>query len=185
MNVVTLLTPSEAPAIARATFVFTDVVASTELALRLGDQRWAEVLRDHNAVVRHAVAQYGGEEGAFLGDGFLLLFVDPSSALRCAETLQEAFRAFRAVHHDAPLHLRVGVHTGTACREGRDVYGADVHVASRIAATGGPGEVVLSLAAHQALESELDPSRVEVRLRQLKGMAGAQRTYALRAGRRG
>lgn len=178
MNVVTLLTPSEAPMVAAATFVFTDVVDSTEHAMRLGDERWAVVLRDHIALVRDIVEAHGGIEGSFLGDGFLLLFCDPSAALDCAITLQHAFRRFRGTHPDAPLEVRVGLHAGMACRDGRDVYGPDIHLASRVAMQAEGGEVVLSQVAYDAVATEVPP--VVVRRRRLKGLPGPHRLHVLR-----
>src|SRR3954466_3584578 len=69
-------------------FAFTDIVASSELADRLGDRRFAELIRTHNALVRRLLPQHHGREACFLGDGFLLVFDTPADALSFGIALQ-------------------------------------------------------------------------------------------------
>lgn len=182
MNVVTLLTepPSGCTLVARATFVFTDVVGSTQLAERVGDERWAEVLRAHNRLVRRELAAAGGEEISFLGDGFLVLFTEPASAFTFARTLQQEIGRFVIDFPDAPLDLRIGLHSGDAYREGGDVFGRAVHVASRIADQAGPGEIAVSEDCRELVGSEA------VRFWRahetpLKGLPGSHRVWLTRS----
>jgi len=58
------------------TVVFTDIVGSTALIERLGDDRWVEVLSAHDDAVRSALRTHGGEEVKTTGDGFLAVFGD-------------------------------------------------------------------------------------------------------------
>jgi len=180
MNVVTLLTPSQGVLAAPATFVFSDIVNSTGMAEDLGDERWAEVLRAHNSIVRAAVSTHGGEEVSFLGDGFMLMFVDPMSALRCAVALQRSFAEYRRAFADAALHVRIGLHVGTAFREGRDVYGRAVTLAARIASQARGGEILVSAAARDLL-GHVAPWFSGGRDVQLKGIRGAHRLYPVSA----
>jgi class 3 adenylate cyclase len=75
----------ERPNLARATaqdgtvtILFTDIENSTALNERLGDQRWLEVLRAHNAVVRDCICEHGGYEVKSQGDGFMIAYPAPS-----------------------------------------------------------------------------------------------------------
>ena len=178
MNVVTLLTASEAPLTASGTFLFTDIVGSTAMAEAVGDERWARVLRAHNAIIRAAIQLHNGEECAFLGDGFLVLFADAQDALACAMAVQEAFSTFTTTFPDAPLTVRMGLHCGTACREGRDVFGRTVHLASRVAGAAARRRdpaVGLRAGAPGARAAELHPSargRVEGRRGQAHRVLG-------------
>src|SRR2546425_11283042 len=53
-----------------ATVLFTDIVGSTELAARLGDSAWRELLSKHHAIIRRELARFRGRELDTAGDGF-------------------------------------------------------------------------------------------------------------------
>ena len=71
-----------------ATIRFTDIVESTRRTAEVGDRRWRELLASHDEVVRRELARYGGEEVKTVGDGFLVKFELPASAIRCALAIQ-------------------------------------------------------------------------------------------------
>src|SRR3954451_13853560 len=71
-------------------FAFTDLTGSSELADRLGDRRFAALIRAHNAIVRGLVERHHGREAGFLGDGFLLTFAEAADAVAFAVALQRA-----------------------------------------------------------------------------------------------
>jgi len=72
----------------RVTIMFTDIVGSTALLERLGDQAGTELLRSHFAILRRAIAAHGGREVKALGDGHMVVFTDPASATACAAAMQ-------------------------------------------------------------------------------------------------
>jgi class 3 adenylate cyclase len=123
-----------------ATILFTDLVGSTELLMRVGEGSWLETLRAHNAIVHAEVRAQGGAEVKFLGDGWMVVFTEPLDALRCSVGIQSALAAFDG----EPLRLRMGIHTGTPIKEGADFLGKDVIVAARLADRAGPGEILVS-----------------------------------------
>ncbi|MFB9265351.1 adenylate/guanylate cyclase domain-containing protein [Bradyrhizobium erythrophlei] len=120
-----------------ATILFTDIVASTERARELGDGRWRELLRAHDATVRREIMRFRGNEVKSTGDGFLADFDGPARAIRCAMAITEAM---------APLgvQVRAGLHTGEVERTKTDVVGIAVHLAARIMDTASAGGVVVS-----------------------------------------
>lgn len=120
-----------------ATVLFTDIVASTEAAARLGDRRWREALEMHRAGVRSALARWRGEEIATTGDGFLALFDGPARGIGCALTVRDD-----AGH--AGFQIRAGLHTGEIERDGDQIAGVAVHIGSRVMATAEAGEVFVS-----------------------------------------
>ena len=120
-----------------ATVVFGDIVGSTEIAGRLGDARWRDLLESHDRIVRHELQRFGGEEVKFTGDGFLALFDVPDAAIDCAAATIEAMAPLR-------LELRVGVHCGTVEMRGADVAGMAVNVAARLLGHGGASEIVVT-----------------------------------------
>jgi len=120
-----------------ATVLFTDIVGSTELAARLGDERWRQQLEAHYSMFRHELDRYGGQEIADTGDGFESIFNGPTSAIRCAQAVSRA-----APEHG--IEIRCGVHTGECERAGSRMRGLAVHVGARIAAVAAPGEILVS-----------------------------------------
>jgi pimeloyl-ACP methyl ester carboxylesterase len=118
--------------------MFTDIVEATARAARLGDGRWRDLLAQHDAQVRAQLARFGGREVKTVGDGFLATFDGPPSrALRCALAINEAAG-------ELGVELRVGLHTGECELIGDDVGGMAVHIASRVSALAGAGEVLVS-----------------------------------------
>ena len=120
-----------------ATVLFTDIVDSTAQAAALGDQAWRARLESHDAIVRRELARFAGREVNTTGDGFVAAFDSPTQAVRCARSLVDASA-------DAQIGVRAGIHTGECERRGDDLAGLAVHIAARVAAAAGPGEVMVS-----------------------------------------
>jgi class 3 adenylate cyclase len=126
------------------TVVFTDVEGSTAMLERLGEERWLEVIRDHNRLVRERVAAHDGVIVKSQGDGFMITFASASAALASAVELQEIFSAYSARHADQQLRVRIGLHTGNVFQERDDFLGKTVVVAARITGRARGGEVLVS-----------------------------------------
>ena len=120
-----------------ATVLFTDIVDSTRTATELGDRRWREVLEDHQREVRAALGRYGGREVKSTGDGFLATFQGPARAIECAREILTAAEPLG-------IQVRAGLHTGECEVMDEDIGGIAVHIAARVSANAGPGEVVVS-----------------------------------------
>jgi class 3 adenylate cyclase len=120
-----------------ATVLFTDVVGSTELATRLGDRAWRDLLRRHHAAVRRELGRWRGREVDTAGDGFLATFDGPARAIRCAVAAVDAVRGLG-------MEIRAGVHTGEVEASNGDLRGIAVHIGSRVSGLAGPGEVLVS-----------------------------------------
>jgi class 3 adenylate cyclase/pimeloyl-ACP methyl ester carboxylesterase len=118
-----------------ATVLFTDIVASTELAARLGDGRWSELLRSHDGLVRGEVERQRGRLVKSLGDGALAVFDGPSRALAAAVAIRDGVRGLG-------VQVRVGVHTGECELVGEDLGGIAVHIGARVAALAEPDQVL-------------------------------------------
>ena len=119
------------------TIVFTDIVGSTERAALLGDDRWRDLLDNHDSVVRHELQRFGGREVNTAGDGFVATFSSPSAALAFADELVDAVRVLG-------IEVRVGIHAGEVEVRGADVAGMAVHIGARVAALAGSSEVLVS-----------------------------------------
>ena len=132
-----------APRRVQKTFVFTDIVKSTNLVEALGDEAWQAVLRWHDDTLRSQFATHHGEEVAATGDGFFVAFESPDEALACAVAIQRQLADHRTTAGFAPP-VRIGVHAAGATQVGRNFSGKGVHEASRIAGLAQGGEILAS-----------------------------------------
>jgi class 3 adenylate cyclase len=127
------------------TFMFTDIVGSTNLVEALGDEAWETILRWHNTALREVFTAQGGEEISTTGDGFFVSFDSPDLAVAAAIAIERRLAEHRSTHGFAP-QVRIGLHASDATQVGSDFHGKGVHEAARIAALGGSGEIVASVA---------------------------------------
>jgi len=125
------------------TFMFTDIVGSTNLVELLGDDAWRDLLRWHDETLRGLFVAHHGEEVVATGDGFFVGFDSPDAALACAVAIQRTFTEHRQKHGFAP-QVRIGVHASGATRVGRNFQGIGVHEAARIAAIADAGQILAS-----------------------------------------
>ena len=139
-EVASFLTGSAAPLAPRRqllTIVFTDIASSTEQLSAMGDRRWSAILDAHDRTVRRHIERFGGREVNTTGDGFVAVFDTPSAAVRCARTIADALAEMQ-------IDVRAGVHAGECELRGDDIAGMAVHIAARVAAAAGSGEVLVS-----------------------------------------
>jgi class 3 adenylate cyclase len=120
-----------------ATLMFTDIVGSTELAARLGDRGWRDLLQRYQALVRRQLMNWRGREIDTAGDGFLAGFDGPARSIRCACRIRDGLRPLG-------MHVRTGLHTGECELMGEKLAGIAVHIGARVAAQAMPGEVLVS-----------------------------------------
>lgn len=164
--------PAATRAPAALTVMFLDLEDSTALMERLGEDAWMELLAVHNDVVRDRVAEHGGAEVKAMGDGFMLTFDDPRSAVWCAADIQRALTSHSTREPDRPLRVRIGIHRGDARHDAGDVFGRTVVVAARLCQQATGGQVLLSDTVRDAAgdlgELSVSPSAA-VQLRGLRG----------------
>jgi class 3 adenylate cyclase/pimeloyl-ACP methyl ester carboxylesterase len=120
-----------------ATVMFIDIVGSTERAAELGDARWRDLLSAYQAGVRRELTRFRGREVKTLGDGSLATFDGPARAIQCGCAIRESARSHN-------LEVRVGLHSGEVELMDGDVGGIAVHIAARVGAIAGAGEVLVS-----------------------------------------
>lgn len=127
------------------TFMFTDVVGSTNLVEVMGDEAWDTLLRWHDATLREVFTAHQGKEISTTGDGFFVGFDSPEQAVAAAVAIQRRLAEHRQKAGFAPP-IRIGIHAADATTVGENFRGRGVHEASRIASIAGGNEIVASVA---------------------------------------
>jgi class 3 adenylate cyclase len=129
----------EAKAVDRvlATVLFTDIVDSTRQAAEMGDQRWLDLLSEHDLIVASTVDRFRGRLVKSTGDGILATFDGPARAVTCATVIRSQLAS-------VGLSIRAGVHTGEVEMRGGDIAGLGVHIASRVMGHAHSGSVLVS-----------------------------------------
>jgi class 3 adenylate cyclase len=134
--------PSPARAEIR-TFMFTDIVRSTQLIEAIGDEAWADLVRWHDQTLRVLFTTHGGEEVDHAGDGFFVAFAAARPAIECGVAIQRTLLDHRRRQGFAP-QVRIGLHTAPAQQHGAAYRGKGVHAAARISALAEAGEILAS-----------------------------------------
>ena len=151
------------------TLLFTDIEGSTRLLEELGDD-YAEVLAEHHRVLREVFSRHNGVEVDTAGDGFFVAFARATDAVAAAADGQSALDS-------GPVRVRIGIHTGEPTLTETKYVGIDVHKAARIMSAGHGGQVLVSEATRQLLDSAdtLD----DLGQHRLKDLGAPERLYQL------
>ena len=154
--------------------LFLDIADSTALTTKLGDAAYRERERALDSSLRSAITESRGSpvEGKVLGDGVMAVFgaarqaID--AALRCRDLGNEA---------GLPLHL--GIHAGDVVREGNNVHGGAVQLASRVQGVAAPGEILVSDIVRGLARTSAGVTFEDRGKHELKGIDEAQQLFAV------
>lgn len=147
------------------TIMFTDIVASTREAARVGDHAWRMALDRHDAVVQRHLERHRGRRINTTGDAIVATFDGPARAVRCALAISESVA-------DLSLQVRCGVHTGEVTLRGTDIGRLAVHIAARVMGCAGPGEVVATRTVTDLVAGS-GLAFADLGARELRGVPGA------------
>jgi adenylate cyclase len=155
------------------TLLFTDIADAHLMAERIGEPRWSELLRDHKAMVEQVVNHHDGSIVKSSNDGHMAAFQSAHAGLNTAIEIQRMFAK------DATLNVRTGVHTGFVIVNGEDYLGRNVVLGARIADRAQGGEILISSAVKEYVET--NPAyRFEERGEfHFKGLLGEHTVYGV------
>jgi class 3 adenylate cyclase len=149
--------------------MFTDIVGSTEMTARLGDNAALELVRVHDGLVRRALNAHGGREVKHTGDGIMAAFDEVPDGVRAAADVQQHLAAYNSLAPE-PLRVRIGIHAGEPVADHNDLFGAAVQLANRLCSEAGAGSIVVSELVRNLCKE--DEARFEaLGERRLKGFA--------------
>jgi pimeloyl-ACP methyl ester carboxylesterase len=171
------LTGTHAPTHARRalrTVLFTDIVASTERAAALGDERWRAVLERYDELTRTAVTRFDGRVVKSTGDGHLVVLDGPAQAIWCAQAIRSSLEPLE-------IEIRAGIHTGECELLGDDIGGLAVHIGARVMGHAGPGEILVSSTVRDLVVGS-GTGFDDRGMHELKGVPGEWRLLSVRSG---
>ena len=159
-----------------AVILFLDIADSTALTTKLGDAAYREKERALDATLRVAITNAGGTpvEGKVLGDGVMAVFTSARQAIDAAQRCRD-------LGNEAGLPLHVGIHAGDVVREGNNVHGGAVQVASRVQSVAAPGEILVSDTLRGLARTSAEVQFEDRGEHELKGIPEPQRLFAIRA----
>ena len=159
------------PSSATATFLFCDLVGSTALLTRIGDDAGDDVRRRCFGAFREAVGDHRGVEVKTMGDGILALFAHSvGDAVGCAVAMQ---RGIGRLDRESPLlglGLRVGVAVGEAGTEDGDWFGTPVVEAARLCGVAMSGQILVTDLARQLVGTRGGHRFTSLGAMELKGL---------------
>ncbi|PID60938.1 MAG: hypothetical protein CSB44_08660 [Gammaproteobacteria bacterium] len=150
--------------------LFADLVDSTPLYQREGDESAFDLVRESLALMRREIESHRGELLRTVGDSVLASFTDSDDAIEAAVGIQ-------SVHRQHKLTARVGFHRGEVIPDQGDVYGSAVNLAARVAGFAKGGEICATHPAIEALSNRYRRSAVLIDRINLKGMSQPHRIY--------
>jgi len=125
-----------------ATIMVTDLVGSTPLRVRLGEEDADLLRRTHDNLVRTAVERHSGTVVKGLGDGVLAMFEGAADAVSAAVSIQQSAYAHNHEAPDQSLDVRIGLSAGDVSVEAGDCFGTPVVEASRLCASAAGGQIL-------------------------------------------
>ena len=170
------------------TIIFTDLVGFTQKAESIEPKKVVELLNLALSSIVRSIQQHEGRIDKFMGDAVMALFDSPLSAVRAAIELQNNFyqiNELRKLADEDPLHLRIGINTGTVIlanvgtedRKDWTALGDTVNVAARLEKQAPVGGVLISEGTYRKLSSDITfNGRFLVRV---KGKSEAMRVYSI------
>ena len=124
--------------------MFTDIVGSTEMCSRHGDDAAIRMLGVHDRIVRAAVGANNGREVKHTGDGIMAAFNSAASAVKTACAIQGQLNDHNGAGPDLPVVVRIGISAGEPVEQAADLFGSTVQLAARLCAQAEPGQVLVS-----------------------------------------
>ena len=167
------VTPTAPSDRALATVLYTDIVDSTAQVERMGDARWRALLDLHDDIAARLLGAQGGRLVKSTGDGVLATFDGPGRAIRFGV-------GFRDQLQPLELGIRTGILTGEIEIRGQDIGGIAVHLASRIMALAGRGEILVSRTVKDLVVGS-DLAFEDRGAHHLKGIEGEWQVLAVRS----
>ena len=162
------------------TIFFSDIENSTSMNSDLGDEQWVRLLKSHDRLLHGAFDRHGGHVVKSQGDGYMVVFSTPASAVDAALDIQRALSAKRQRSRHlrrTPIRVRIGLHVGATIERDGDYFGSNVAMAARVAALADGGEILVTGEIAEALADREDLRFTEEDTVELRGLPGEHQLW--------
>ena len=136
------------------TILFTDVVGSTRYWDVHGDVKGRLMIDLHNRLIYPVIRRHRGKVIKHIGDAIMVSFKSPVNGLKAAIGIQQILEERRKQDKDFRLKVRIGLHTGEALVENKDVFGDTVNLAARLERCARGDEICVSGDTAERLDKE-------------------------------
>ena len=124
--------------------LFTDIVGSTNITQKHGDEASQRMVNVHNSIVRGALQAQGGREVKHTGDGIMAAFTNPPASIDAAVDMQRGVALYNTGNPEIELRLRVGISVGEPIAEDNDLFGTTVQTAARLCDGAGTDGIMIT-----------------------------------------
>ena len=161
------------------TFLFTDIEGSTAL-WEAQPQEMRAALAQHDAILRRAIEDCGGQVFRTAGDAFFAAFDAAPSAIAAAARAQQELAA---AHWPtaSPVRARMAIHTGFAEVVNGDYVGASLNRIGRLITASHGGQTLLTQATEQLARDSLpgDARLVDLGQHRFRDLVAPERVFQL------
>jgi class 3 adenylate cyclase len=136
-----------------ASVVFADLVGSTGIFERLGDETAGHFVTQLTTALAKIFEQHKGRVVKMLGDGLFVVFQQEAQALTACIAIQDRLnkKPVRAGGTGRPIQMQMGVESGEVVEIQGDCYGDAVNTAARLADLAGADQIFTTQRVHDAL----------------------------------
>ena len=136
-----------------ATVVFADLVGSTSLFERLGDETASRFVTQLTGALSQVFEEHRGRVVKLLGDGLFVLFPLESDALAACIAIQKRLvdKPIRPGGTGTPVQMQMGIESGEVVEIAGDCFGDTVNSAARLADLAGADQILTTQPVHDAL----------------------------------
>ena len=172
-----VLRPGDEVSIRNISFMFSDLVGSSEMFGRLGDAEAYHMVREHFAVLSDIVRKHEGSIVKTIGDGIHAAYLTPDNALAAAIEMQQAIPEINQRLGHSEVSIRIGLHLGSSIavtlNDRLDYYGEVVNLSARLEGQGEAGDITMSqtFSEDPAVAEILQDYKLSSRETRVKGFA--------------
>ena len=162
--------------------VFADLVDSTAMFQRLGDEAATRFLGELVGMMSQVFEQQQGRVVKLLGDGVLAVFAQPGNALAACIGIQKRLldRPMVPGGTGAPAQVQMGVESGEVVELDGDCFGDAVNSAARLADLAGAAQILTTRNVWSALVPMQRSSLRNLGPMHLRGRAEASHVYRVK-----
>jgi adenylate cyclase len=161
------------------TVVFADLVGSTSMFERLGDETASRFVTQLVGALSQVFEQHHGRVVKLLGDGLFVVFPQEGDALAACVSIQKRFldKPIRPGGTGAPVQMQIGIESGEVVEIDGDCFGDTVNSAARLADLAGAAQILTTQNVWKALGPMQQASLRSLGPMHLRGRAEASHVY--------